>query len=348
MKPFGRVKEKDKMMGSKVKINAINSVRAELMGIATLLVLLNHSKGFAWNGHLGILRKLFSEGGMGVDIFLLLSGIGLYYSFAKNEGRKEFYKRRFLRIMPIYLPLAMIFLAILECLGKCNSLNYVLRVTTVSYWLSGDGIYWYVSYILVFYLLYPFIYKYLIKGGVNPVIPIAFMFSVEIVVLIFFNEYYVKTQLAFSRLPITILACYLGKYAYEEKEVKIINIGALLVPFVLLRGIRILFVSEVHEAMVTFLVKTANMFFVLFFVYLYYAIRPMVFSFIKNILQFFGGCSLEIYLIHISLMTIAFIKLENVSVLFYFCVIVPAALVMSYFYHRLVEIFLKRGHNLCI
>lgn len=257
------------MWKSRVKINAVNSVRAELMGIATLLVLLNHSKGFEWNGHLDILKKLFSEGGMGVDIFLLLSGIGMYYSFAKREDRGEFYKRRFMRIIPIYLPLAILFLAIIEYLEKFSLLNYVLRVMTVSYWIKGDGIYWYVSYILVFYLLYPFIYKYLLKGDVKPVIPITFMFAVEIIVLIFFNQHYIKMQLALSRLPITILACYLGKYAYEEKEVKAISIGALLVPFVLLRGIRIVFVREIYEALVTFLVKTANMFFAIFFAYFY-------------------------------------------------------------------------------
>lgn len=153
------------MRDLRVKINAVNLVRVELMGIATLLVLLNHSKIFEWNGHFGILKKLFSEGGMGVDIFLLLSGIGMYYSFVKSKDRGEFYKRRFLRIIPIYLPLAIIFLAIIEYLGRFNVINYVLRVMTVSFWINGDGIYWYVSYILVFYLLYPFIYRYLLEGG---------------------------------------------------------------------------------------------------------------------------------------------------------------------------------------
>lgn len=331
---------RQKMRDLRVKINAVNSVRAELMGLATLLVLLNHSKTFEWYGRLGILKKLFSEGGVGVDIFLLLSGIGMYYSFAKGEDKSGFYKRRFLRIIPIYLPLAIIFLAILEYWGKFHLANYILRVTTASYWINGDGIYWYVSYILIFYLLYPFIYKYLLKGDVNPFLPIALMFAVEAVVLIFFNQYYVKTQLALSRLPITIWACYLGKYAYEEKEVKAISIGALLVPFMILRGFRIAFVPETYEALVTFLVKTANMFLIIFFVYFYYGMRNMIFSWIKNVLQFFGKYSLEIYLIHISLITITFVKLENVSVLFYFGIIVPATLVMSCFYQRMVKALL--------
>lgn len=333
------------MRDLRVKINAVNSVRMELMGIATLLVVLDHSKIFEWNGHFGILKKLFSEGGMGVDIFLLLSGIGMYYSFAKSEDRGEFYKRRFWRIIPIYLPLAIFFLAIIEYLGQFNLINYILRVTTISYWINEDGIYWYwyVSYILVFYLIYPLIYKYLLKD-VNPIIPIAFVLIVELIILIFFNQHYVKTQLAFSRLPITILACYLGKYAYEEKEVKVISIGALLVPFVLLRGIRIAFVPEIYEAWVTFLVKTANMFFIVFFVYLYYGMRKKIFSFIKKVLQFFGKYSFEIYLIHVSLIhvsSIMFSGLENVSVLFYFGVIIPAALVMSCFYQWLVKACLR-------
>jgi len=330
------------MRETKVKIDAINSVRAELMGIATLLVLLNHSKIFEWNGHLGILKKLFSEGGMGVDIFLLLSGIGMYYSFAKREDIGAFYKRRMLRVIPVYLPLAVTFLAILEVEGggQLNWGNYLLRVTTASYWINGDVIYWYVSYILIFYLLYPLIYKYLLKGKINPVIPIALMFVVEVIVLLFFNPYYAKVQ-SFSRLPITVLACYLGKYAYEEKEVKVINIVALLGPFILLRGIRIAFVPEIYEAWVTFLVKTANMFFIIFFCYLYYGIRRVILSPIKSMLQFLGKNSLEIYIIHISLTFITIAGLENVNVLFYFGVIIPVTLVMSCFYHWLVEVCLR-------
>jgi len=330
------------MRETKVKINAINSVRAELMGIATLSVLLNHSRGFGWNGHLDILKKLFAEGSMGVDFFLLLSGVGMYYSFAKREDIGAFYKRRMLRVIPVYLPLAVIFLAILESKGEFDWFHYILRVTTASYWINGDDTYWYVAYILIFYLLYPLIYKYLLKGKINSVIPITLMFAVEVIILLFFNSYYVKMQLAFSRLPITVLACYLGKDAYEEKEAKVISIVALLGPFILLRGIRIAFVPEIYEAWVTFLVKTANIFFVIFFCYLYYEIGRAIFPPIKRMLQFFGKRSLEIYLIHVSLMLITFSRLENASVLFYFGVIVPAALVMSFLYHWLVEVCLRR------
>lgn len=323
------------MKEHKVKWNVTNSVRTELMGIATLLVVLNHSKCFEWNSHLEIMKKLFSEGGIGVDIFLLLSGMGLYYSFSKCTDRKEFYRRRFLRIIPVYLPLAIIFAAIIGYFGgggRLNLLDYVLRVMTISYWIKGDGIYWYVSYILVFYLLYPLIYKYLLQKDVKPMIPIACMFVVEVVFLVFFNEYYVMLQLALSRLPITILACYLGKYAYEEKEVSIIRIVTLLIPFLLLRGIRIIFVPEMYEALVTFLVKTANMFLIIFFVYFYWGIDKFIFPIIKRVFSFVGRYSLEIYLIHMSLISIVHDILGYDNVLIYFILIVPGTVIISYLY----------------
>lgn len=323
----------------KVKFNAINSVRAELMGISTILVLLNHSKCFEWNGKFEIIKKIFSEGGIGVDIFLLLSGIGLYYSFSKGEDRKEFYKRRLIRVIPIYLPLAIIFLGIIECLGNFNLLNYFLRVTSISYWINGDGIYWYVSYILVFYLIYPYIYKYILKRNISPVVSIALMFLVEAVVLLLFNQYYVGIHLALSRLPITILACYLGRYAHEEKKVNIVGIAALLIPFILLRGIRIIYVPEMNEALVTFLVKTANMFFVIFFCYFYYGIDRFLFPFVKKLLRFFGRYSLEIYIIHMSLLTIVLALYNNVHVLFYFGIIVPVTLMLSCLYQWLIKSF---------
>lgn len=76
---------------------SINEDRFVYYGIAILLVVLYHL--YCRTG-LGIVAP-FSKGAIGVDIFLFFSGYGLCYSYEKNS-LKEYYWRRFKRILPIF------------------------------------------------------------------------------------------------------------------------------------------------------------------------------------------------------------------------------------------------------
>lgn len=65
-------------------VSDISQYRTELMGVATLLVIFGHSagNGVAMPGWMESLRGLAS---VGVDIFLLVSGLGLWYSLRKSD-----------------------------------------------------------------------------------------------------------------------------------------------------------------------------------------------------------------------------------------------------------------------
>ena len=77
--------------------NSLTEYRNELFGIATLMIVLCHSVSIVpFPESLG---HLISYGTMGVNIFLFLSGIGLYYSLKNNGDYLEFYKKRFVRVL---------------------------------------------------------------------------------------------------------------------------------------------------------------------------------------------------------------------------------------------------------
>ena len=65
-------------------VNDISEYRTELMGVATLLVIFGHSAG---NGVVmpGWMESLCGLASVGVDIFLLVSGLGLWYSLRKSD-----------------------------------------------------------------------------------------------------------------------------------------------------------------------------------------------------------------------------------------------------------------------
>ena len=68
------------------ELNLLSKYRTQLMGLAMLLILIFHSSIDL--SHINIIRSLKDTGDVGVDIFLLLSGIGLYFSYTKNNNKK--------------------------------------------------------------------------------------------------------------------------------------------------------------------------------------------------------------------------------------------------------------------
>lgn len=65
-------------------VSDISQYRTELMGVATLLVIFGHSAG---NGVVmpGWMESLCGLASVGVDIFLLVSGLGLWYSLRNSD-----------------------------------------------------------------------------------------------------------------------------------------------------------------------------------------------------------------------------------------------------------------------
>lgn len=94
---------------NKFSLFDFSKYRTELMGLAIVMVVFHHltlrtSAGLLGKGYM-FLRV---TGAMGVDIFLFLSGLGLFYSFRKNPDIKAFYKKRLIRIIPTYVHLFML------------------------------------------------------------------------------------------------------------------------------------------------------------------------------------------------------------------------------------------------
>ena len=136
----------------KEKLGIILSNKSIFSGISILMVLLYHQPKCS-----AISGVWFYPGFLGVDVFLFFSGFGLCYSFNKN-GIYTFYKRRFVRIAPLYILLGL--LAGLKYYEKFTWFDYLCNITSLSYWGMGGFLFdWYLSALIVLYLLFPLLYK---------------------------------------------------------------------------------------------------------------------------------------------------------------------------------------------
>lgn len=77
--------------------NCIGKHRTELMGFAMIVIMFFHMN-FSVPSQFGILSFIKQTGYGGVDIFLFLSGYGIYHSLKKNSSLLGYYKRRAVRI----------------------------------------------------------------------------------------------------------------------------------------------------------------------------------------------------------------------------------------------------------
>lgn len=151
-------------MREKTILKFICKWRTELMGMAILWVVLFHSK---LQLH-GILDTVQTIGYGGVDIFFLLSGIGLYYSLQKSDQLLPFYGRRARRIFPAYFPFIVVWLIYMIQTSEWRT-DIILKVIAgnlfMTGWLSGIGAQfnWYVQVIFWVYLAAPLFYRLIVS-----------------------------------------------------------------------------------------------------------------------------------------------------------------------------------------
>lgn len=101
----------------------------------------------------------------GVDIFLFLSGLGVYFSLMKRPNVLGFYRARLARILPAYIIVACVSYCFLR-LDKASALDFFYYISGVGYWTRHTRFDWYIPTQLAFYLITPlFLFFYKKLGG---------------------------------------------------------------------------------------------------------------------------------------------------------------------------------------
>ncbi|MCL5409791.1 MAG: acyltransferase family protein [Patescibacteria group bacterium] len=135
----------------------------QLKGVAILAIIFSHI-GYFLSTDSRFLFPISVLAGVGVNLFLLLSGFGLTLSQLTNDYTPiQFYRRR---LSKLYLPLwiVLVFLLILDfLLGHFYPLGTILA-SFAGFFPSNDlyadinSPLWYFTWIIFFYLLYPLVF----------------------------------------------------------------------------------------------------------------------------------------------------------------------------------------------
>ena len=290
-------------MKTRIEFSDISRYRGELMGLAMLFVMLFHvamPKSYAMYG-------LVRCGNVGVDMFLLLSGIGLWYAWSKRPRLIDFYWRRYIRIYPAWLLMACLFYIpnFMETQGSGYSPSMGHLIANIafnwSFWRIDDLTFWFIPAIMMLYTFAP-AYMWLIER--HPEyrwMPILFM------VLAVMVQYYPPVhhsvghlEIFFSRIPIFLIGINMGQSIREGRRYEGSSLGFVLLLFALsaytcitledgLRGRFPLFMERMVyiPLSITLMLLCCQM------------LRRLPRQ-VDMVFAFVGVVSLEIYLIHVN------------------------------------------------
>lgn len=210
-----------------MKISYISKYRTQIMGAAMIWVMWFHSASY----YEGILDFIHDIGFYGVDVFLLVSGLGLYFSLRKSKSIGEFYKKRAVRILPAYLIIAISWYCFYKTEVPIS--DKILSVSCINYWRGSiyglkEYFDWFIPTLLVIYILTPFYFKAFEKAkGKWQFTALCSVISPILCVILFqFGKQPIYG--AIVRIPVFLVGFHLGYFLYEKKEEHPSNWMALL------------------------------------------------------------------------------------------------------------------------
>lgn len=297
----------DKSTSAKTwSLDAVSRFRGVLLGAAALWIAWYHSymhfnavQPFtkATTVLAVLLNTVRSNGNAGVDVFLILSGLGLYFSFEKTPKTLPFYKKRALRVLPPFLIVSVIWTG-MDCTG--GFLTFFKRVFLLDFFTEGSTTCWYVNLLLILYIVYPLVHRFVRRRNTAGVaVLIALSVALALALRFAAPGFFWNVQLAVLRLPVFFCGVWLGKMVYEKKEISRLWLWAAGAVFAAcwiwylylnLRQIRIenpflLFYPFCPFTVSAVLLGSA-----------FFARFPL--ARLQKILAWFGGFSFEIYLLY--------------------------------------------------
>ena len=142
-----------------------SSFTQELKGFAILTIIFGHI-GYFLSSNQQFLFPFSIMMGVGVNLFLFLSGYGITSSqITKDESKIQFYKRRLLKLfVPFWTILAILISSSYLFLGKTYSFGFLVQsflgiFTDANIFTGINSPFWYFTFIVFCYLIFPLVFN---------------------------------------------------------------------------------------------------------------------------------------------------------------------------------------------
>ena len=195
-----------------MKTSDILKYRSAWLGFAMLWIVWCH-----WGVYPGFYPIAFLKnmGYGGVDICLLASGMGCYFSLRKDPSLLGFYKRRVHRLFPTWICFVVVWILWRYFSGLLPVSAVLGNLLGIQDWTGlGNAFNWYIGALFMFYLLSPLLKEIAdsVKSIPQAILVIGFLLLLTIP---FWKSYYI---ISITRLPVFFIGLLLGRSLAAERE----------------------------------------------------------------------------------------------------------------------------------
>lgn len=215
----------------------LSKYRDELYGISIIWIILFHGleiKRTALPKFLRFIDPILDHGNCGVEIFLFLSGICLFFSLEGNYDILAFLKKRIKRIILPFLLIDGVYWFYSCIYLKGDFSQFIQNITFYSFWIGKVKTVWFIALILLLYLIYPIIYRVVVKNKHASYIialVVAFFYLLCFALKCFFPSWFSGVEVALTRIPVFLIGCFVGKLVFAKLSV---NITTRILTFIFL------------------------------------------------------------------------------------------------------------------
>lgn len=325
-----------------IELANISRFRAEQMGAAMLFVILFHvalDRGDPFYG----LRRC---GNVGVDIFLFLSGVGLWFSWVKTPDVLRFYRRRLLRIVPTWIVVATAFY-LPDYLGArrfSHSIVDLIGDITINwdFWLHDELTFWYVPAIMALYLVAPWYMRLVQSRPVYRWLPLLMViWCVMVQWVLPIHDAVGHIEIFWSRVPIFFIGINFGEMVRTRRQLSSDAVWLLLVTFLMTFGTCLYLEQVRHGQFPLFVERMLYIPFTVCTVLVMNRIFRRTPQWVNRLFRFVGALSLEAYLIHIHFVLV-YVQPYHLGYWLTFLVTVAITLPIAWLLQRLIGLVTAR------
>ena len=325
-----------------IELANISRFRAEQMGAAMLFVILFHvalDRGDPFYG----LRRC---GNVGVDIFLFLSGVGLWFSWVKTPDVLRFYRRRLLRIVPTWIVVATAFY-LPDYLGArrfSHSIVDLIGDITINwdFWLHDELTFWYVPAIMALYLVAPWYMRLIQSRPVYRWLPLLMVIWCVMVQWVLPIHHAVgHIEIFWSRVPIFFIGINFGEMVRTRRQLSSDAVWLLLVTFLMTFGTCLYLEQVRHGQFPLFVERMLYIPFTVCTVLVMNRIFRRTPQWVNRSFRLVGALSLEAYLIHIHFVLV-YVQPYHLGYWLTFLVTVAITLPIAWLLQRLIGLVTAR------
>lgn len=350
-------------MHKETKFSELSTYRGELMGFAILIIAMFHVF-MPQHYFFYPLRRL---GNVGVDMFLFVSGMGLWFSWTRMRLSKNhdgagamtlkqslvrFFKRRYIRIYPVWLLVASVFyiwkyITVPGGVYTPDIPNLIANILfNWSFWRADDLTFWYVPATMMLYIFAPPYMELIHRHPTYRWMPVVAMLLTAMVQYVpVFHHTVGHLEIFFSRIPIFLIGINCGEWVMKERTLERESVWLLLLIFAMCIWLCLRFEYIGHGRFPLFMERIVYIPLTVSSLLLECKLLSCMPKIINKSLAFLGTISLEIYLIHIEFVLRPLGKLHLgycITTLLVLLISVPAAYILHWGISRIIATCSKR------